>query len=113
MGKGRRTGAAKRPATRPAKKSAPRGRKRARKRAPKEAAASPTRFAVRALDPARKCGSGTTVQLLFRLDEREDGGRTRTHLVFFDRHGWYCEHGRECLAVRHAQREARRLGFTP
>jgi hypothetical protein len=21
------------------------------------------------------------------------------HLVFFDRHGWYCEHGKQCAAV--------------
>ena len=26
-------------------------------------------------------------------------GKSATHLVFFDRHGWYCEHGRACPAV--------------
>lgn len=62
-------------------------------------------FAVRALDPVQKCGPSTSVRLLFRIDERADAGE-RTHLVFFDRHGWYCEHGRDCSAVAHAQRAA-------
>ena len=26
-------------------------------------------------------------------------GTPAVHLVFFDRHGWYCEHGRSCHAV--------------
>ena len=34
---------------------------------------------------------------------RQDGRRT-AHLVFFDRHGWYCEHGRTCPAVGHAKK---------
>jgi hypothetical protein len=59
--------------------------------------------AVRALDPLRKCGPNTTVQLLYRVDESVDGRRT-AHLVFFDRHGWYCEHGRTCPAVGHAKK---------
>lgn len=63
------------------------------------------RFAVRALDPTRKCGTGTSVQLMYRVDEAGENG-VRTHLVFFDRHGWYCEHGRDCPAVA----PARRLG---
>ena len=61
------------------------------------------RVAVKALDPVAKCGAGTTVQSLYRVDESVDG-RTTTHLVFFDRHGWYCEHGRNCPAVGHARK---------
>ncbi|MEO8561243.1 MAG: hypothetical protein ABI601_04150 [bacterium] len=59
--------------------------------------------AIRELDPLRKCGPNTTVQFLYRVDESVDGRRT-AHLVFFDRHGWYCEHGRACPAVGHAKK---------
>ena len=59
--------------------------------------------AVKPLDPLRKCGPKTTVQLLYRVDESVDG-RSTPHLVFFDRHGWYCEHGRSCPAVGHARK---------
>jgi hypothetical protein len=37
----------------------------------------------------------------------------RPHLVFLDRHGWYCEHGRDCPAVKQVRTTgdgARRLG---
>jgi hypothetical protein len=61
------------------------------------------RVAVKPLDPLRKCGPNTTVQLLYRVDESVDG-RSTAHLVFFDRHGWYCEHGRTCPAVGHARK---------
>jgi hypothetical protein len=54
---------------------------------------------VRALDPVALCGPATSVEQLYRVDESVDGRRT-FHLVFFDRHGWYCEHGRECIAVK-------------
>ena len=59
--------------------------------------------AVKPLDPLRKCGPNTTVQFLYRVDEQVDG-RSTAHLVFFDRHGWYCEHGRTCPAVGHARK---------
>ena len=59
--------------------------------------------AIRPLDPLRKCGPSTSVQLLYRVDESV-GGRRTSHLVFFDRHGWYCEHGRTCPAVAHARK---------
>jgi hypothetical protein len=59
--------------------------------------------AVKSLDPLRKCGPNTTVQFLYRVDEQVDG-RSTAHLVFFDRHGWYCEHGRTCPAVGHARK---------
>jgi hypothetical protein len=61
------------------------------------------RVAVKPLDPLRKCGPNTTVQFLYRVDEQVDG-RSTLHLVFFDRHGWYCEHGRSCPAVGHARK---------
>src|SRR6185369_13668332 len=46
-------------------------------------------FKVRELDPVAKCGAGTSVQRLFRIDEHADDG-VRAHMVFLDRHGWYC-----------------------
>jgi hypothetical protein len=61
------------------------------------------RVAVKPLDPLRKCGPNTTVQFLYRVDETVDG-RSTAHLVFFDRHGWYCEHGRTCPAVGYAKK---------
>ena len=61
------------------------------------------RVAIKPLDPLRKCGPNTSVQFLYRVDESVDG-RSTAHLVFFDRHGWYCEHGRTCPAVGHARK---------
>ena len=61
------------------------------------------RVAVKSLDPLRMCGPNTSVQFLYRVDEQVDG-RSTAHLVFFDRHGWYCEHGRTCPAVGHARK---------
>ena len=52
------------------------------------------------------CGSGTSVQFLYRVDELLDGAPT-AHLVFFDRHGWYCVHGRACTAVDDVRKHAR------
>ena len=49
-------------------------------------------------DPQVVCGKGTTVVRLFRVEERLEGDRVM-HLVFNDRHGWYCEHGSQCIAV--------------
>jgi hypothetical protein len=53
---------------------------------------------IRALDPHAACGPGTTVMQLYRVDDLPTDSAA-THLVFFDRHGWYCEHGRDCPAV--------------
>jgi hypothetical protein len=78
-----------------ARAKAPKGRVQAR---PPE-----VRVAVKPLEPQAKCGAGTSVQYLFRVDETVDG-RTTAHLVFYDRHGWYCEHGRNCPAVGHAKK---------
>jgi hypothetical protein len=84
------------------------GAKGARKRAlaivrGRVAEARVVHVAVKPLDPLRKCGPNTSVQFLYRVDERVDG-RSTAHLVFFDRHGWYCEHGRTCPAVGHARK---------
>ena len=67
-----------------------------------------TDFQVRELDPQAKCGASTSVQFLHRVIERTDG-RVTNHLVFFDQHGWYCEHGRACPAVGHAKKH---IGWT-
>jgi hypothetical protein len=73
------------------------------------AKAPPQRKVIRIvdLDPFDKCGRGTSVQRLIRVDELIDQER-EAHLVFFDRHGWYCEHGRTCPAVGHARKHAER-----
>ncbi len=63
---------------------------------------------IKELDPVRKCGPGTSVQVLLRIIERVDGKAT-SHLVFFDRYGWYCDHGRNCPAVAHARKGRRHL----
>ncbi len=67
------------------------------------ASSAKQRVAIKPLDPLRKCGPNTSVQFLYRVDESVDG-RITAHLVFFDRHGWYCEHGRTCPAVGHAKK---------
>jgi hypothetical protein len=67
----------------------------------------PTRVEIKELDPLRKCGPGTSVQRLYRVLERTDG-LTTSHLVFLDRHGWYCVHGRACPAVGLAKKKAGR-----
>lgn len=67
------------------------------------AAAEDRTVRVRALDPVEKCGPDTSVEFLYRVDEVVNG-RRNWHLVFYDRHGWYCEHGRDCVAVRDARR---------
>ena len=104
----RKNGTKKAVETRSRKKSAgkrPKKRATARKVAAK--GAKPVKplvhVAVKSLDPLRKCGKKTTVQFLYRVDEEVDG-RNTPHLVFFDRHGWYCEHGRSCPAVGHARK---------
>ena len=81
----------------------------ARSAGAKTAAVGPS-FAIRELDPLRICGGATSVVQLFRADEvptpsTAAKGR-QIHLVFNDRHGWYCEHGRSCHAVSAVMRHA-------
>ena len=64
---------------------------------------------IKELDPIRKCGAGTSVTVLLRVIERLDG-ESRSHLVFFDKHGWYCDHGRSCPAVALARKQRRHRG---
>ena len=106
---------------RPAAKPAPATRAPAQRAAGKRpAGASPlgkrvTRFAappvrvvkVRPLDPVARCGMGTSVEQLYRVDERVDGRCTTVHLVFFDKYGWYCVHGRGCTAVADVHQDLR------
>lgn len=88
-------------------------RKKVRKKAKKPAVAAAKRavarvpairIEVRELDPILKCGQETSVQFLYRVIERREGQPATNHLVFFDRHGWYCEHGPTCTAVAHAKK---------
>jgi hypothetical protein len=61
---------------------------------------------IRQLDPIEMCGNGTSVTALYRVEESL--GDTRIHhLVFFDRHGWYCEHGKQCSVVKDVQKFTR------
>ena len=69
-----------------------------------EAKTPAAQFRVKELNAQQKCGQGTSVERLFRVDETADG-LAKAHLVFLDRrHGWYCEHGVECPAVGQARR---------
>ena len=61
---------------------------------------------VRAMDPIQLCGKGTSVTELYRVEETVDR-KLIHHLVFFDRHGWYCEHGTQCSAVKDVQKFTR------
>ena len=87
------------------KKSAARGArgKRGRTVAPP----APPVMKVRELDPRSVCGRRTTVEQLFRVDEIAHDDRRTVHLVFLDRHGWYCEHGTSCPAVREVMKLGR------
>jgi hypothetical protein len=66
---------------------------------------------VKELDPFARCGPRTSVVHLYRVDERLDG-ESSVHLVFFDRHGWYCEHGKACRAVDDVRIHGKQLGLT-
>lgn len=94
---------------------AARGKKAARKSAKIVAAAkasAPTELMrIRELDPQAACGQGTTVMQLFRVDDLPFGNDT-THLVFFDRHGWYCAHGRDCPAVAAVRKRYKQVTLT-
>lgn len=61
----------------------------------------PAQVSVTALDPRAVLGASTRVRGLWKV---EWPGERRPHLVYHDRHGWYCEeHGPACPAVRRAQ----------
>jgi hypothetical protein len=65
-------------------------------------------YRVRELNPQEKCGAGTSVERLLRVDAITDKVK-QAHLIFFDRHGWYCEHGTTCPAVGHARKYAQKV----
>ena len=81
--------------------------RRAKVKKQAERVAPAVRYTIKALDSQRKCGPATSVQLLFRVDERRADKGVTTHLVYFDKHGWYCEHGRSCPAVVVAKKYSR------
>ncbi len=77
-------------------------------RAKGQTVGEPPRYSVEPLDPWLLCGPDTSVQELWKV--REDRGHERTfHLVFLDRYGWYCEHGRNCAAVPEVRRAVREM----
>jgi hypothetical protein len=107
-----------RPASRPAGRvtrlHAPKGAALKRRAVPGRHLAlvpAPRVVKIRALDPYQMCGARTSVVHLYRVDERDDG-KSAVHLVFFDRHGWYCEHGKTCRAVEDVRRHGKQLGLT-
>ncbi len=56
---------------------------------------------VDVLDPRTVVGTRTGVEHLVRVRSRANDA---PHLVFHDRHGWYCEaHGPQCAAVKLAR----------
>jgi hypothetical protein len=57
----------------------------------------PERPVVEQLDPREHVGPRTGVEALMRVRLR---AAESPHLIFHDRHGWYCEaHGAACPAV--------------
>jgi hypothetical protein len=81
-----------------------------KKKAPVLKAAPPVRsVTIEPLDPWLMCGPDTSVRELWRVKEVVGGMRV-FHLVFFDKYGWYCEHGRECRAVTDVRRLMKELG---
>jgi hypothetical protein len=103
--------AARKAATTPRGKAAPLAAKPAARKGAKAVVPAKPGLQIRELDPLRVCGDRTSVVQLFRVDEQLVGGKVagarQVHLVFNDRHGWYCEHGRSCHAVSAVMRHAR------
>ena len=61
---------------------------------------------VELLDPRSVVGAKTAVEHLVRVRSRAN---EIAHLVYHDRHGWYCEtHGPTCAAVLLARAEVTR-----
>lgn len=57
----------------------------------------PIAVTITALDPRTVLGATTRVRGVWRV---EYPGERRPHLVYHDRHGWYCEeHGPSCRSV--------------
>jgi len=84
------------------------GRAGARKKRKVQIPQVPSTYDAEPLDPWLQCGPDTTVTELWRVWERRDK-ETTLHLVYFDRYGWYCEHGRGCKAVAEVRRIVRTM----
>jgi len=82
-----------------------------KKKAPVQTAAPVRSVTIEPLNPWLMCGPDTSVQQLWRVKESV-GSALVFHLVFFDKYGWYCEHGRECVAVSDVRRLIKELGVT-
>ena len=54
------------------------------------------------------CGPDTTVTELWKVREHSENEAV-VHLVYFDRYGWYCEHGRGCKAVAEVRQVVRTM----
>ncbi len=63
-------------------------------------------YVLEPLNPWLMCGPDTTVTELWKVRERREK-EIQFHLVYFDRYGWYCEHGRNCKAVAEVRRVVR------
>lgn len=66
------------------------------------------KYVLHPLDPWVMCGPDTTVTELWKVREGR-AKEARFHLVYFDRYGWYCEHGRGCKAVAEVRRAVRAM----
>lgn len=65
----------------------------------------PVRPVIDVLDPRVVVGAQTGVEHLVRVRLRPNDA---AHLIFHDRHGWYCEsHGPACHTVQLAREEIR------
>lgn len=61
----------------------------------------PIRVVVTRVDPRTVLGANTRVKALWHVRWPDD---PRPHVVYHDRHGWYCEeHGPTCRAVARAR----------
>ena len=59
---------------------------------------------ITALDPRAVLGASTRVRGIWKV---EYPGERRPHLVYHDRHGWYCEeHGASCRAVARVREQS-------
>ena len=85
-----------------------RGRAGARKTRKIKVPQAPPSYDLEPLNPWLMCGPDTTVTELWKVWERRDG-EAILHLVYFDRYGWYCEHGRSCRAIAEVRQVVRTM----
>ena len=83
-------------------------RKSALKSRQAKAEVAPASYELEPLNPWLMCGPDTTVTELWKVRERREK-ETHFHLVYFDRYGWYCEHGVSCKAVAEVRRVVRTM----